>query len=339
MTNLTQLFLPIVGNRPISQIKQRDITSFLNTVCRKLPTNWRHIKNKTIHEILAGTYEPHKLASPGTFKNSYLASARAFVEWCATQYIDQGWPANITVKGIEYAGHRAAGESKQRSLSPEEIKRIFEGKEMAEFASDPTRAHMYWLLHLGLYTGARIREICQLNPQCDFMVRDNVPAMQLTGDKDTAGDSVNKSIKTVARTIPIPPQLIKLGILQWLKHIQAQGHTRLFPEWSVPSDGDAGREPGEWFSNFLRQTNLRDETEGRCLTGFHAFRHTVETYAYNQNIPRIGVITGHADDSKTKVVRNYIDPEAMTVQQKLEQLTPLTYDVKHIKPNHHWHKR
>ena len=337
-TNLTRLFLPIVGNRPISQIKQRDITSFLNTVCRKLPTNWRHIKGKTIQEILAGTYEHHELASPGTFKNSYLATTRTFVEWCGSQYVDQGWPANITIKGIEYAGHRASGENKQRSLSPQEIKRIFEGREMAEFARDPTRAHMFWLLHLGLYIGGRIREICQLNPQCDFIVRDNVPALRLTGDGD-AGDGVSKSIKTVARTIPIPPQLIELGILEWLDHIRAQGHTRLFPEWSVPADGDAGREPGEWFSDFLRQTSLRDETEGRCLTGFHALRHTVETYAYNQNIPRIGVITGHADDSKTKIVRGYIDPEMMTMRQKLEQITPLKYDVKHIKPSHHWHKR
>jgi hypothetical protein len=51
----------------------------------------------------------------------------------------------------------------------------------------------------------------------------------------------------------------------------------------------------KWFSNFLRELGLRDETVGARLVGMHAFRHTLMALAFNSNPPQdVTSITGHS---------------------------------------------
>jgi hypothetical protein len=53
-------------------------------------------------------------------------------------------------------------------MRPDELKNLFEGAALAKIANTPRKVHQFWLPLVGLYTGARVNEICQLNPQTDI---------------------------------------------------------------------------------------------------------------------------------------------------------------------------
>ena len=67
----------------------------------------------------------------------------------------------------------------------------------------------YWLPLLGLYTGARIEELCQLKGQ-DFKVIDGCHYISIHGEGD-----VENRVKTPSsiRKIPLHNELISLGLL------------------------------------------------------------------------------------------------------------------------------
>jgi hypothetical protein len=53
-------------------------------------------------------------------------------------------------------------------MKAEELQKLFNNPKMTKYAANPDTAHYCWLPLIGLYTGARINEICQLNPSEDI---------------------------------------------------------------------------------------------------------------------------------------------------------------------------
>ncbi|MGZ8213722.1 MAG: hypothetical protein ACXWTP_04405 [Methylosarcina sp.] len=52
----------------------------------------------------------------------------------------------------------------------DELQTLFGHEKMKRYAANPKNAHYYWLPLIGLYTGARINEICQLNLAADVIL-------------------------------------------------------------------------------------------------------------------------------------------------------------------------
>ncbi len=160
------VFLEIVGDKPVSTLLQKDIEDFFEVVCR-LPKRWdleRKRQGVSLRELAAMDWP--QCLSPKTFKARYRSTVSAFLKESIRVYRDQGFPVHLTTEGVEYSGTRKAGERQQRALTAGELVRLFTGPEYREFAADPAQAHRYWLPLLGLFTGARINELCQLNLTC-----------------------------------------------------------------------------------------------------------------------------------------------------------------------------
>jgi integrase len=118
-----------------------------------------------------------------------------------------------------------------------------------------------WIVLLGLFTGARLNEICGLITD-DIAEQDGVPVILIRPD-------AGRTLKTAGarRAIPIHP-LIRAGILE---HVEAQrraSHDRLFPELTMDSRGRFSDPFQKWFTRFLAKTGA---TAAR--TSFHSFRH------------------------------------------------------------------
>jgi integrase len=158
---------------------------------------------------------------------------------------------------------------------------------------------------VGLYTGARVREVCQLNPQADIREEDGIWFFDITEDGEAA-EGVTKSTKTASsrRRVVIHSRLLELGFLDYLAVIKTQGARQLFPQWQ-PKAGDAAGHAAEWFREFIRDVGLRDETPGAMVTGFHAFRHTMLTRAKHLRIEERALITGHADGKVSRAQAGY----------------------------------
>jgi integrase len=193
------MFRDVIGaSKPVSAIKQADVNDFFKLV-NKLPPRWKdEIRRRelTIRELAA---LPHPVSmSPKTFEDTYKACIRAFLQAAKRDWQDQGFPTTLTTDGIEYDGNREEGESKQRALKLEELKRLFQGPEMRAFANDPSLVHCFLLALIGLCTGARVNEICQINPQEDVLEENGIWYFRIT--QETEGDErIKKGRRTRCR--------------------------------------------------------------------------------------------------------------------------------------------
>lgn len=264
--------------------------------------------------------------APKTFKDGYLAGFRPFLRHAALHFGDQGWPTSLTVEGIAYRGQRKAGEEKQRALTADELRKLFEGSAFKKLASDPSQAHRYWLPLVGLYTGARINEVCQLNPQADIVEVDGVWCFNFT-DEGESDERVHRRLKNKAsrRIVPIHSELVRLGFLKYVEAVKGTGARLLFPQFS-PKGGKASGKAEDWFREFITEVGLRDETPGKTVKGFHVFRFTFKTAAANlPGSPSVSSLTGHATEGMTSVERGYVS--GISVENKRALLERITFPV------------
>jgi integrase len=266
--------------------------------------------------------------SPKTFEDGYIMAIRSFFKFARLTYGDQGWPDRLTTEGIKYKGERKGGEGAQRAFTPEELRRLLNGPEAAVFAADPAQACRFWLPLVGLYTGARVNEVCQINPQCDILNDDpKAPGVWffLLSEDTEAGAGVEKSIKTkVSRKVPVHSALLALGFTGYVERVKAGGAGVLFPEWK-PSKGRAADAAEKWFRRHLEALGLRDKTPHHNLTGFHAFRSTFLARAEELDVQRADSITGHAREGESTVVRQYRKETPLHVKRDI--LERITFDV------------
>lgn len=317
------VFLDCLGDRPVDQLKQMDIEDFAKVISRLPPRAAPLARQKRLSIKALSELEHPKTIAPKTFEDTFMASVRPFIAASQRIFGDSGFPTNLTTEGVVYRGSVKAGGNKQRPMTTEELQRLVDA--LQPFAKNEAEAHRWWLPMVALHTGARINEICQINPQVDIGTADGVPFFHFT-DETEGDERIRKSVKNVTsrRRVPIHPALIDAGFLRYVEAIKTTGAKLLFPQWS-PSKRQASPNAEDWFGDFLRATGLRDDTHGRRVVGFHAFRSTFLNRAKTLGVAGADNITGHTGNTSA-VVRGYQDELPLT--QKLEILKRIHFDLR-----------
>jgi integrase len=210
---------------------------------------------------------------------------------------------------------------------------------MANFANSSKESHKFWLPMIGLFTGARVNEICQLNPQKDVIQDEKTGIWYFNLTDDDAGVGVEKSHKNEhsMRKVPIHSKLIESGFLNYLDKVRALKHDRIFVGFK-PKSGKASYYAEYFFREYLKHIGLYDNvTIGKNVLGMHCLRgtfisHTVRGLmssgdSRKQALSKIQPIVGHADglaDENGKdlsVTAGYIDEDILySVSDNLESL-------------------
>jgi hypothetical protein len=290
---------------PVKDLKQIAVTQFMRDICR-LPAKWarRFDAGESVASMLAEGAE--KVMSPTTYEGNYRGPLGSFLTSAAQNFGEEGM-RHLSVEGIRYTGDRVAEEDQQRALFDNELKVLFEGEAFARVAEDPKSEPLYWLLVVMLFTGARPREVCQINPQVDFGELEGAWYIDLD-NKSAAGVGVKKTIKTgESRRLPIHAELIRLGFVKYLQRLKAAGADRLFPTWRV-KQGNPYSAHYDRVASLLRETGLYTRTAGpgEQVTGAYVLRKTFVTQCRNLGVVS-KEITGHSDGSTTQIQdRHYI---------------------------------
>lgn len=318
------LLVELIGDKPCEEMKQLDLTDFCRALCR-LPPRWRDMvrqKKATVKSLVE--MEHGQTISPKTYEDTYIAALRPFLKDAILTFGDQGFPRHLTFDGVKYSGREEAAQNKQRPFTAQELKALFEGEHLTKARSSPDTEHEFWLPFVGLFTGAWVNEVCQLNPQTDIRQEEGIWIFDITDESGT-DERVRKSVKNTVskRLVPIHDKLVEAGFLTYVGRMKEAGAKLLFPQWA-PSMGTASAGAREWFSELLKRLGLRDDTPGRKLTGYHAFRHTMENRAYNLEVFSIGAITGHAENV-SKVQRGYRDVLDIGVKKRV--LDRISFDL------------
>lgn|GEM_PF-931350 len=125
---------------------------------------------------------------------------------------------------------------------------------------------IYWLPLLGLYTGARLNELAQLFTG-DFGEEDGINYLVITPEEATG--RTNKTGER--RRVPIHPDLIKMGFIDYCTKVKDEKHQQLFPELKITrKDGKLGDKWGSEWSGYVRnELGIK-----RIPKPFHGFRHS-----------------------------------------------------------------
>jgi integrase len=248
----------------------------------KLPPNINkspQYRNKSIDEILAMKGKP---AASHTI-NKNLVSISSFFEWAIRYGFTNQNPAKLmTIKSPKRANEE------RKEFSDADLEKLFKTPIFIEKSFK--KPYQYWLPILALLTGARLNELCQLHLS-DF---EKIEGINLIRIVDDGGGKKVKS-RAANRDIPIHPQLIRLGLLDYVAFLKSKGELRLFPELKLSRDG-YGQVPSKWFARYRKSCGIIDS--GKV---FHSFRHTFINKLKQSNVgkEKIAQLVGHEDESET----------------------------------------
>jgi len=233
------------------------------------------------------------------------STARDKLNWVKSllkyAYRDLEWLQRHPWEGLDIEERT---ENKRRPWTASQVKAffglpLFQLYELPKATQKNGGSAAYWIPLLGLYTGARIGELCQLR-MVDVVTRDGVACISINDEAE------GSTVKTEAgiREVPIHSELLRLGFLEYVETMRKAGEERLWPALKL-RDGKPGGYFSAWFGE-LRRT-LPEE-----VPDFHSLRHTVRSKMATAKPPVPEAlqdrITGHEAKGSTgvKVYTHYM---------------------------------
>jgi integrase len=271
-----RLCMDIIGDIPISEIgEEQALTSFEQM--QKLPANMNKMpayRGKSVSEIIA--LNPPPMATRSINKSLERISSLFKFATLKPKYDSRYNP--FSGRSLDESG------AKQREpFTVEELVRLFGAAEHAQ--REYKTAYSYWLPIMGLLTGARLNELCQLHLS-DFEVVEGVHCINIQ-DEEEGKRFKNKSAR---RLVPIHDKLIEVGLIRYVERLRARGQERLFPTLKLTEDG-YGKMPSRWFGRFKERCGIMEKQ----TKVFHSFRHTFISFLLNDDVPETAIapIVGH----------------------------------------------
>ena len=274
-------------DRLLATITKQD-ASEVKKVLQALPAS-RNTKPKLkATPLMQVIKEPgHKKIAAKTI-NSHIQMFKMFFDWAERH----GHAPHKLFEGMKVRKDKAS-ESERKPFTPDQARLIY--TELTENPSGLVRKDSHkWGMLLGMFTGARLNEICQLDI-ADVQQDGDTWFLNITDEGDDT-----KSVKSKAgrRKVPLHSELIRLGFLDFVESRRIG--TRLFPDYSYSANGGYGRNLGRWCNeSFLPKLVIKQPG-----LVFHSLRHTVVTRLGQANVPEpiIQCIVGHARSGVTQEV-------------------------------------
>ncbi len=289
----TDLFKELQGDRPILDYKKADARDFKN-VLLELPTN-RNKLPQTIGLTPSDAIQAAKDHSLPTLSvstvNKALGRLQGIWKWADKQLDEEV----ADIFGPMKIADNNNARNQHDPFSKEQLQAIFNsplytGCKSKRFRSEPGDTDLsdtswYWLPLLGLWTGARLNELCQLRVN-DIDQEDGIPFVRVhEGDEDQRV-KFGKN-----RLVPIHPELVRLGFLRFTQAQRQAGHERVFPELKLGATGYYSDQASKDFSRYIDAIGAKT---GK--TSFHSFRHNFKDACRHVGVqPDINdILLGHA---------------------------------------------
>ena len=150
--------------------------------------------------------------------NHYLTSLCSLFNWAQKHdYVSANVFSGLTIK------QKTKAREQRDAFDKQDLKRIFNLRKLKSESIDKNKPAYYWVPLLGLYTGARLNELCQLYVN-DIKEIDKIWCIDINRNTN------DKKLKNASseRVIPIHPKLIELGFLNFVKEQKEEKNRKTF---------------------------------------------------------------------------------------------------------------
>ena len=237
----------------LEAITRADCNHFRD-VLAKLPPNFgKRAGNRSIAKIADANRSGKTLA--WETQNSYLKMLSDLLGWAKRERLVH----DNVAEQISPLRARQPAESQRLPFSDEELQSLFalplftgsvdDERSFKRVGPNLVRRSRYWAPLLGLFTGMRMGEIVQLTPEHVRVSPAGTPFIVLTRDM---------KLKTgnAEREVPIHPQLIELGFLDWVEERRKAGAKILFADVPESKHGYASDVFSKRFATVLKAVDL-----------------------------------------------------------------------------------
>ncbi|MFJ4395887.1 DUF6538 domain-containing protein [Pseudomonas sp. NPDC089396] len=325
-------FVELMNDPPLGALNRQMIWSY-EAKLRKMPADRynaaRRHKTNEAHRLIALAEELGEDRLSSTSVERYLDNLSSMFAWAKRNQILTGNPAE---RAIEKPKKTTRDQDDRSKFESTDLDKIFTAQWFATGAGERNkhgrfhrfRPHFYWLPLLGLYTGARLNELSQLYTNDVKVTEAGVLYLDfnLDGADKVDADGSDKSLKTVnaKRIVAVHPNLIELGLHDYVRALSAAGHLRLFPELKHDAVKGYGKPAGSWFNERFLGNQLKIQRDGTRT--FHSFRHTFITALSELNVPADiqSQLAGHSRGGTITLTRYRKDAEADRLLGYVKQL-------------------
>jgi Domain of unknown function (DUF6538) len=273
------LIREIVGDETQIDAVDYDACLRVRTVLARLPANRSKLyPDLPVDQAIARAEKDGKPLLASVTQERYLAALREILDLAAKKRLITGNPA----EGLRPIKRDVvAASEKRKPFTLQQIADFFKSdfyigcaKHSPAFAHDK-QGWRFWLPLLCLYLGARPNEMAQMHVADLKRTQNGTWYLDIEGttDEDEESNGPLKTLKTVAsrRKIPLHPELIKTGFLQFVEQRKkASNDPRLFAHLK----GDKYNNVAAYALKRFRDSYLPDAIKLEPRQSFYSFRHS-----------------------------------------------------------------
>ena len=284
----SELAKSILGTEfPVNQITRahcRDLINVLQRIPKNLKKQYPKMKIKeAVDKTWVDLGENERMSVANI--NAYLSRVASFFNWAVLEEIIDRNP----ITGMRLKDD-VRKRDKRKPFSNGQLNKIFRTPLYTGCQDDKggyykvgivrPKGSRFWIPLLGLFTGMRLNEICQLEVD-DIDMDGNIPVIRVS--LVSRGDGQEKSLKTKAsdRVIPIHNFILELGFLSFVERKRQKEESNLFNDLVIDRNGFRSPAFSKWFVRFCEKANVK-----RPLTSFHSFRHNFRDALREAQVPR-----------------------------------------------------
>jgi integrase len=284
-----RILLGLLGDRAVTELTRDDITGVLAQI-KQLPPNFsKKYPGKSVQEVLAAPDLSTRRPMAINTVQKYMRRIASLFKYA---YQNGILPKHIA-EGVNIRNDKRQNEERS-PYSPEDIKKMFEALPAWVGRGVAFKHERFWIPLIGLHSGMRLNEICQLHVE-DLREVNGVWCF------DVNEEGENQRIKTKAgkRCVPIHPVLQEVGLKDYWGRMQDRGAERLWMGLTHSRDGY-----GQSFSKSFGKFNRKHVTPDPKKV-FHSFRHTLANQLKQQECQEalICQILGHEYGGSESMVR------------------------------------
>jgi integrase len=237
-----------------------------------LPSNLRkHFReaNRSLEDIAAEAAKRKLPVMARDTQDTYLSALKQLLEWAEKE----GHVARNEAVDLTPLGEKGDPKEARDPFTVDQLARIFNAPLYSGCKNDADgyavpgqnviRGTRFWIPLIGLYTGMRLNEICQLD--LSDIQQSKVGTWFISVNADTPDKTVKNNLSK--RSIPIHPDLVRIGFLKFAK--TQRDKSKLFPDLKRSGRGYYSERLTRWFNEgFLPKVGVKTDK-----TSFHSFRH------------------------------------------------------------------